>query len=87
MIAGVIIALGTFGINKAINTIEETAFDKGYSQANAENATAVVKKGKDNEKTQYELRTLDDVDLVDRYCKWVSDVPHSECVKTNLNAK
>ena len=81
LIAGVVISLGSFGINKFINTIEDTAYDKGYETARAEQSTAIVDEGKRHDGIKYELRTLDDVDLIDRYCKWVYDLPHSECVE------
>lgn len=44
----------------------------------------VEKDTKEYAKIKKKVKSLDDTALVERYCKWVYDVPYDECVRTTI---
>jgi cell division protein FtsB len=57
-------------------------YKRGKADAVAQQNAAVVQQGKKQNEIEYELRTLDDDDLIRRYCRWVYDMPYDECIRS-----
>ena len=76
--AGIVFGLAFSAMNMAL----EAKYQAGVNSCVAEQKTAVVEKAKDDEKTEREVRQLDDTALIRRYCKWVYGGTYDECVKT-----
>jgi len=63
-----------------------TGYGYGYADGEARIEYVTVTKyiervGKRNEKKK-QIRSLDNDALLRKYCKWVSDMPYDECVRT-----
>ena len=74
----VLTALGGF----LIKQYGYSEYRRGKAEAAAKSNEAVVKDNMKRNGIEYELRTLDNVKLVSRYCRWVRDIPYDECVRT-----
>lgn len=59
----------------------DAEYKRGKAEALAEYNASAIDKGNNQNEIEYELRSLDNVDLIARYCRWVHDMPYSECVK------
>lgn len=55
-------------------------YNEGKSSCVAEQNNAVIQEVNRYENKKTEIRRLGDDDLIQRYCRWVYDVPYSECV-------
>lgn len=60
---------------------EKSAQLKCAKEQIAHNA-AVTDEVKKYESTKAKIRSLDDDELIRRYCHWVYDISYSECVRT-----
>jgi len=74
----ILMGLGGFLISK----YGEAEYKRGKAEERANQSAAVIEEGNNQNEIEYELRSLDNVELINRYCRWVYDLPHSECVKT-----
>lgn len=76
--ATVIIGLGGV-LLKAYGNSE---YKRGYADAQLKVEVVKEEAKKRYEQKKVEIRNLDDLKLIYRYCRWVYDLPYTECLRT-----
>lgn len=57
-------------------------YKRGFADAQLKIAAVNEESRKQYEQKKVEIRNLDDLKLIARYCRWVHDIPYSECLRT-----